>query len=42
MYIIVDSDIDGDRSEPKKIDEGNSRFGKSSAARKISITDISG
>jgi predicted AAA+ superfamily ATPase len=35
---IVDSDIDGDRSEPKKIDEGNSRFGKNSAARKISRT----
>lgn len=35
---IVDSDIDGDRSEPKKVDESNSRFGKNSAARKISRT----
>ena len=35
---IVDSDIDGDRSEPKKIDESNSRFGKNAAARKISRT----
>jgi predicted AAA+ superfamily ATPase len=35
---IVDSDIDGDRSEPKKVDESNSRFGKYSAARKVSRT----
>ncbi len=35
---IVDSDIDGDRSEPKKVDESNNRFGMISAARKISRT----
>lgn len=35
---IVDSDIDGESSEPKKVDESNSRFGMNSAARKISRT----
>lgn len=35
---IVDSDIDGDRSESKKVDESNNRFGMISAARKISRT----
>lgn len=34
---IVDSDIDGEGSEPKKVDESNSRFGKNSAARKIAL-----
>lgn len=32
---LVDSDIDGERSEPKKLDEKNSRFGESSAARRV-------
>ncbi len=35
---IVDSDIDGEDSEPKKVDESNSRFGMNCAARKISRT----
>jgi len=35
---IVDSDIDGERSEPKKVDESNNRFGMISAGRKISRT----
>jgi len=35
---IVDTDVDGDRSEPKKIDESNQRFGAVSAARKVART----
>ena len=35
---IVDSDIDGDGSEPRKVDESNSRFGMNRAARKVSRT----
>lgn len=35
---IVDSDVDGEGSEPKKVDESNSRFGASTAARRVSRT----
>jgi len=35
---IVDNDIDGERSEPKKQDEYNKRFGINSAARRVSRT----
>ncbi len=35
---IVDNDIDGERSEPKKIDESNKRFGTVSAARRVART----
>lgn len=32
---IVDNDIDGDRSEPKRLDETNERFGRYSASRRV-------
>ncbi|MBU1974997.1 MAG: DUF499 domain-containing protein, partial [Nanoarchaeota archaeon] len=35
---IVDNDIDGERSEPKRLDESNSRFGKYAAARRVART----
>lgn len=35
---IVDNDIDGDGSEPKRLDETNKRYGVCSAARRISRT----
>ncbi|MFH0970173.1 MAG: DUF499 domain-containing protein [Candidatus Diapherotrites archaeon] len=35
---IVDSDIDGDNSEPKKLDATNKRFGAASAARRVART----
>lgn len=35
---IIDNDIDGERSEAKKIDKGNIRIGQFSSARKITRT----
>lgn len=35
---VVDKDVDGDRSEPRAIDEGNTRFGEISAARRVART----
>ncbi|MBE3122676.1 MAG: ATP-binding protein [Thermoplasmata archaeon] len=35
---IVDNDVDGERSETKKLDETNKRFGINSAARRVSRT----
>ncbi|MDH2902311.1 MAG: DUF499 domain-containing protein [archaeon] len=35
---IIDKDIDGDRSEPFKIDEENPRFGTRTAARRVART----
>lgn len=39
---IVDKDVDGDRSEPRAIDEGNTRFGEISAARRVARTIFMG
>ena len=39
---VVDKDVDGDRSEPYAIDEGNTRFGKISAARRVARTIFMG
>ena len=35
---VVDKDVDGTRSEPRAIDEGNTRFGKISAAQRVART----
>ncbi len=35
---IVDKDVDGGRSGPRAIDEGNTRFGEISAARRVART----
>ena len=35
---IVDKDVDGERSEPRTIDEGSPRFGELMAARRVSRT----
>ena len=35
---ILDTDVDGDRSEPRKIDEENPRLGAYAAARRVSRT----
>ncbi|MXV82112.1 ATP-binding protein [Candidatus Poribacteria bacterium] len=39
---VVDKDVDGDRSEPRAIDEGNTRFGEISAARRVARTIFMG
>ena len=39
---VVDKDVDSDRSEPRDIDEANTRFGKISAARRIARTIFMG
>ena len=35
---VIDKDIDGNRSEPRTIDEANTRFGEISAARRVART----
>ncbi|MDD4082191.1 MAG: DUF499 domain-containing protein [Sphaerochaetaceae bacterium] len=35
---IVDTDIDGDRSEPKRLDQTNNRFGSLTAGRRVART----
>ena len=39
---VVDRDVDGDRSQPRAIDEGNTRFGEISAARRVARTIFMG
>ncbi|MCY3721684.1 MAG: DUF499 domain-containing protein [Candidatus Poribacteria bacterium] len=39
---VVDKDVDGHRSEPHAIDEGNTRFGEISAARRVARTIFMG
>ena len=39
---VVDKDVDGDRSEPRAIDAGNTRFGEISAARRVARTIFMG
>lgn len=39
---VIDTDVDGDRSEPRKIDEENPRFGSTMAARRVSRTIFMG
>ena len=39
---VMDKDVDGDRSEPRAIDEGNTRFGEISAARRVARTIFMG
>ncbi|MXY26782.1 hypothetical protein F4Y59_01315 [Candidatus Poribacteria bacterium] len=39
---VVDKDVDGGRSEPRAIDEGNTRFGEISAARRVARTIFMG
>ena len=39
---VVDKDVDGNRSEPRAIDEGNTRFGEISAARRVARTIFMG
>lgn len=35
---VIDTDVDGDESEPRRIDEENQRFGQVQAARRVSRT----
>ena len=39
---VVDKDVDGNRSEPRAIDEANTRFGEISAARRVARTIFMG